>query len=1048
MSYIFKLVCGNETLQLHGTDDTAYKVANEDVRFTAGEMRIPIIINRAGGNAVATAQRLDRDIRRYMQLAVAWDKNRQGKPVDLVCKIDDGLGDIEPLYGRGHMRLRVLNGRSNLGIVVSQIMAKGIIRAELTLYTRPFYHGKLADVADATGWVREVADKGLEVWEATTNLLVNPCLAFPTDWDQRWAAYNATDLTVAQSTQNWRSLGSAAKLTASATLPGVFTDDIVLTNAAHVLSAYVYKEGAVPTTADCELWAGHVFENFSTAAAAPTAPLAESTGGGGAVTIAGGECYINTTGAIADTAILLYNTAFDVDKVFRIRTRFRVPTMTNLGQPVSVLSDIAAAPAIGAMGTFEITVTQQAGGQFQITYWDNAAAAKYWSGAAWQAGAITCYNGVVGTTYRVDTISDGTSWYIVLRDANDAALTTTTAVTWALTRAIANNLWWWCGDQNAAAYQSAHYVDYVKIDVGALTTTFSAEDSEHPDWYRATAAAFTMPSTTVNCGVEVKAGRYVYCDDFQVEAKSYATPFANGDLLGCAWTGTAHDSTSTRTAGQCKLNNRNLYADHGAISGWWEPGLAAATMGNAYLFDIRGADDNNRLALYFATADNTLRFYVNGADRCTSAVQTFAAGDKIHWKVRWDFTTPSYALQLNGGTETTASTALTAPVLSTNTLYRGSDYAGANQMDGRLYDVRIWGDALTQAQGLLVYTAGRGLGESPWLWTAAADGIINNCEDSTYVGSAWIGGVPGDIPAGMKLWVDPTPGEDAPAFTAAQAIAELYLAVKCLDKGEYQFKYPYVVEAESMTWPAAGEATVADADHSSGNYETAVNSDDPYGYICTTSADLFRLHGRWRVYARAACTGAGTADWNIGIALLQIKDNQFAYVRRFTQQNVAANATTDAYNWLDLGVIDIPPASVQDAVLAPLFPIYGTSAYLRIVLDVNEAAAAETFRMDCLELLPDESLLYVSTLTDISYVYYPVLVDSTDTPRVVVVYKQGVDEFLALCAPRGTMPMPDPRHISRIVPRKTYAGIIAATGGTRATMDLQAQLEPRFEALR
>lgn len=1054
MAYVWKLVCGDETLQLHGTDNSTYKVLDSDVRWTAGEMRLPIAINRTGGGAVGTMQRLDREIRRFMQKAAAWADRREGKPVDLVCKIDDGLGDIEPLYGRGMSRLRVLAGRSNLAALMPKAASRGTIVAELTLYARPYFHGKLMDVADATGWVREAPEKGLEVWEGTTNLLVNPCLAFATDWDQRWAAYNTTDLVASQSTSIWRSLGSCAKLRASATLPGVFYDDITLTNAAHVLSCYVHKEGAAPTTNDVALWAGHVFENFTTAAAAPTAPLVEAVAGGGNVVIAGGECQLDSSAAAADGAIVYYNAAIDADKIFRIRTRFRCPTVSNILSCVLSLVDKAAVPAItagGAMsggGNREIVVYQDTTGAIKTGYMDNGGNWQSWNAAtaAWVAGfgAGTAVAGALGTTYRADVISNGTSWYVVIYDANDAVLTTTTAVTWALTRAIVNSLYYFSGDDDTTNYQSDMYLDYVKIDVGALTTTFSAEDPEHPDWYRATSTAFTMPSTTVCCGVEVKAGRYVYVDDLQVEAMSYATPFANGDLLGCAWTGTAHDSTTTRTAGQCALgvseaaypqSQRPLIGDHGSLTLWYKPGLSSTSQPNSVLFDAYFTAAN-QIELYWDSVGGNFECNFNGTLELQAAASTFSAGQEIFIGLTWDFTADSYYIYIDDATGVQGTTAMVAPILLR--LYFGQSHIGSYQANGVIYDLRTWEDVLSSAQIAAVREAGRGLGELPW---CSKSGVLSgnsaeNVEDSTRRGSFHIGGIPGELPPGIKMAV----------FNDTAAASKYYIAAKALDRGEYQYKYPYVLEGETITNWSGGAATVADADHSNGNYRTDTASSDPYGYIVPTTLDLHRLVGRWRVFARAACTGANTADWNIAIEDLRCT-NTYPTSRRWPTVDVAGNNTVDQYNWLDLGTIDIPPSQIPDAsIYQPVFPISGTSNYMRITLDVNEAAAAETFRMDCLELLPDEHL---AVLTPASSTTAKVLLDTTGGGPIAcaITYPGESNDGAKATGDFALSPQCVNRIILRVITGTST--ISAGTGGSSVGITpLEIQVEPRFEALR
>jgi hypothetical protein len=95
----------------------------------------------------------------------------------------------------------------------------------------------------------------------------------------------------------------------------------------------------------------------------------------------------------------------------------------------------------------------------QIYYFDGPGSSRYWDGAAWQAG-----NGFWGTlsldTYYIhELISDGTNWYVCIRDVNGTAIETTTPIAWASTYDTGNPFWFYWGE----IYSDYYYAD-VKSD--------------------------------------------------------------------------------------------------------------------------------------------------------------------------------------------------------------------------------------------------------------------------------------------------------------------------------------------------------------------------------------------------------------------------------------------------------------------------------------------------------------------------------------------------------------------------------------------------------
>lgn len=66
-------------------------------------------------------------------------------------------------------------------------------------------------------------------------------------------------------------------------------------------------------------------------------------------------------------------------------------------------------------------------------------------------------------------------------------------------------------------------------------------------------------------------GDLFWIDGIQIEQKAYATPYCDGSLgSGHAWSGTAHASTSSRTAAQISYKQA-LSASAGTVMLWWRP---------------------------------------------------------------------------------------------------------------------------------------------------------------------------------------------------------------------------------------------------------------------------------------------------------------------------------------------------------------------------------------------------------------------------------------------------------------------------------------------
>ncbi|MEI6462308.1 MAG: LamG-like jellyroll fold domain-containing protein [bacterium] len=99
-----------------------------------------------------------------------------------------------------------------------------------------------------------------------------------------------------------------------------------------------------------------------------------------------------------------------------------------------------------------------------------------------------------------------------------------------------------------------------------LSTTYTDSGG---GWYRLT-GTFTAVASQLNFGVQVRPGKIIYVDGVQVENKANVTTYADGTLgTGYAWTGTANNSSSTRTYGS--ISYPWTGTNTGSASFWFKP---------------------------------------------------------------------------------------------------------------------------------------------------------------------------------------------------------------------------------------------------------------------------------------------------------------------------------------------------------------------------------------------------------------------------------------------------------------------------------------------
>jgi hypothetical protein len=205
-------------------------------------------------------------------------------------------------------------------------------------------------------------------------------------------------------------------------------------------------------------------------------------------------------------------------------------------------------------------------------------------------------------------------------------------------------------------------------------------------------ARFALTFTSQGTACVIYMYGYSY-DGFQLEQKAYATPYADGSLgLGHTWSGTAHASTSSRTATSCKFTNP-ISTTAGTMVLWWNPS-ADNTGPTQYIFS------EGNLKAYFNAAGDII-YFTDGTNTVQTSALTFSAETWMHLAFTW--AAGALAIYRNGVSVASGAT-YTAPTAGSY-LFLGSDTSSANQANGLLDQVLVLGAALTAAQVSTLYTA-------------------------------------------------------------------------------------------------------------------------------------------------------------------------------------------------------------------------------------------------------------------------------------------------------------------------------------------------------
>lgn len=284
---------------------------------------------------------------------------------------------------------------------------------------------------------------------------------------------------------------------------------------------------------------------------------------------------------------------------------------------------------------------------------------------------------------------------------------------------------------------------------GANTYTDATYVSLGDGWYWVY-KSFAGIAAATTTGVVVLQGVTVYIEGVQPEEKAYPTPLAWGGGLGCTWTGTAHASTTTRTAAY----NRLATANNMDIGEWtlaiiWMPHLA----NTAYTADCEIFTDETTRA-YWDQSENKIVF-TDGTNTVTSDATTFSAFTPL--VLHFVAESGSLKIYRNGVQIGTGSTY--TPRSFGTYLYLGSTATPDTHLNGTFLGRSLYDQGMTAAEVLAQYTnisaaiaAHRRVDWIPTCWTKDGDNTVDNANSSTTDNYAVILDVPGSLPAKTQFW--------------------------------------------------------------------------------------------------------------------------------------------------------------------------------------------------------------------------------------------------------------------------------------------------------
>lgn len=240
--------------------------------------------------------------------------------------------------------------------------------------------------------------------------------------------------------------------------------------------------------------------------------------------------------------------------------------------------------------------------------------------------------------------------------------------------------------------------NFAPFGIIASTTATSTTGS----WQRLIVSGATTATSSYRLILGAATGNTLYIDGGQAESKSYVTPYCDGSLgTGHSWSGTAHNSTSSRTAATLTYAySGNIDLTQGSISYWFY--MPASNTTPCYDFGLR-IDGNNYLNIRHIVAG--VRTPIAASASGGSAVDTNTAPTTAatntwhHIAVTW--TTGALKLYLNG-VQSGATATYVVPSGTPSTIEIGS-FNSTQYSNSRIDDFAILPVVLSDVEIKAIY---------------------------------------------------------------------------------------------------------------------------------------------------------------------------------------------------------------------------------------------------------------------------------------------------------------------------------------------------------
>jgi hypothetical protein len=238
----------------------------------------------------------------------------------------------------------------------------------------------------------------------------------------------------------------------------------------------------------------------------------------------------------------------------------------------------------------------------------------------------------------------------------------------------------------------------------------------------------------------------------QIEKSAYATSYCAGSLSHCSWSGTAHNSTSTRTATEVNLDDHaellsgnTEFTTHIVFQVQYDYDANWPEATYNYIYDAYDSGSSNRTFFYYDPTDERFEVRPSSGTTFTGSTQSFSAGDWIVATITYDYTNDEYKLYINGAEDGSSTSSLSAQTLSE--LNVGARFNAAGQGGIAVSEFAIFDSALTAEEVAALYQR-----NAPLEDTGAID------KPGIYLYDAWLLATSS---AGSRVAIDPSDGIQA-----------------------------------------------------------------------------------------------------------------------------------------------------------------------------------------------------------------------------------------------------------------------------------------------